>query len=564
MRGDRRARVSVAQNHAATRQSGDRERISADGVRDGEALPGQSAQRIYRRAALCECPRAMKLRTILTGMLAAATAVSAAVPAEAITIARVTRRGYIVVDEPEAAVPYEGRVPTENTQDTFQFIGELSRLIADTPGAPRGKYLAVMQTSNDASGALAFYLGLVNDVRGIGQTSPIRRNQETYDLNDIAGTAYPITGFVWLNNYQLYINGFADFGKYLICTQEFGHRWGTFTRVPPQPTGNGLVSMGDAGADAGDADTSDASDDAAMDASEGGASDSGVPSGPDLTVNQLLGRQTAHWSYFVHTGGSPMEGNNWNEIMPGVFRTERPTFKFHPMDLYIMGIMAPERVTPVYLIAEPDTMGQTDMNRQRITPSSSPEYSGRTVTIRGRRVNVGIEDIIRANGPRVPAAVDEQQLRDADGGLPMGPDGGFPEPRVNDMEVVWVLLTTSDRVGDRMARDFDRAIDECSDGYSYATDGRSILIPRVAPIPTRPDASVPDASADASTEDSATSADGGAEAGVTNFTLGGGCACRATARAHSGNGRDALGVCASIAALACASVLRRKRRSRTA
>lgn len=513
----------------------------------------------------------MKLRTILTGMLAAATAVSAAVPAQAITIARVTRRGYIVVDEPEAAVAYEGRVPTVNTQDTFQFIAELSRLIADTPDAPRGKYLAVMQTSNDASGALAFYLGLVNDVRGIGQTSPIRRNQETYDLNDIAGTAYPITGFVWLNNYQLYINGFADFGKYLICTQEFGHRWGTFTRVPPQPTGNGIMSVADAGADGGDADGpdasegADASDDAAMDASDGGAADSGVPAGPDLTVNQLLGRQTAHWSYFVHTGGSPMEGNNWNEIMPGVFRTERPTFKFHPMDLYIMGIMAPERVPPIYLIAEPDTMGQTDMNRQRITPSSSPEYNGRTVTIRGRRVNVGIEDIIRANGPRVPAAIDEQPLRDADGGVPMGPDGGFPEPRVNDMEVVWVLLTTSDRVGDRMARDFDRAIDECSDGYSYATDGRSILIPRVSPMPTQPDASVPDASADASTDDSATSADAGTEAGVTNYSLGGGCACRAAASTGHHRGRDAAGACASIAALACAAVLRRnKRRARRA
>lgn len=507
----------------------------------------------------------MKIRSVVTGLLAAVTAVSAAAPAQALTIARVTRRGYIVVDEPEAVTPYEGRVPTQNTQDTFQFIAELTQLIADTPGAPRGKYLAVMQTSNDQSGALAFYLGLMNDVRGIGQTSPLRMSQETYDLNSIAGTAFPLTGFVWLNNYQLYINGFSDFGKYLICTQEFGHRWGTFFRVPPQPTGTGFGARSDAGVDASatDADTSDASmsDADTSDATTGDASLDAGPTGAPLTVNQLLGRQVAHWSYFVHTEGSPMEGNNWNEIMPGVFRTERPTFKFHPMDLYAMGLLAPQDVRPAYIIAEPNTMGQTDMNRQRITPSSSPEYGGRNVTIRGRRVDFGVDDLIRANGPRVPAAVTVPATRDADGGMPM-PDGGFPDPRVNDMEVVWVLLTTSDRVGERMVRDFDLAIDSCADGYGYATEGRSILIPRVAPQPAMPDVVSPDATADV-VDSSTTPADAGADSGPpTQFSLGGGCACRvAAANTHASN-KGSLAACALLSALACATVVRRRRARR--
>jgi hypothetical protein len=509
----------------------------------------------------------MKTRSFLTGLLAAVTAVSAAVPAQALTIARITRRGYIVVDEPEAVTPYEGRVPTQNTQDTFQFIAELSQLIADTPGAPRGRYLAVMQTSNDQSGALAFYLGLMNDVRGIGQTSPIRMNQETYDLNSLAGTAYPITGFVWLNNYQLYINGFSDFGKYLICTQEFGHRWGTFVRVPPYPTGSGF-GAGDAGVDASapDADTSDASatDGDVGDADTSDASVDAGPTGPALAVNQLLGRQTAHWSYFVHSEGSPMEGNNWNEIMPGVFRAERPSFKFHPMDLYLMGLLAPQDVRPAFIIAEPNTMGQTDMNRQRITPASPPEYGGRNITIRGRRVNFGIDDIIRANGPRVPAATTVAPTRDADGGLPM-PDGGFPEPRVNDMEVTWVLLTTADRVGERMARDFDLAIDNCSDGYAYATDGRSVLLPRVAPQPSMPDVVPADASADSAVVDSGSapvdaSADGGAP---TQFSLGGGCACRVGTTNTGATSKGSLATCALLSVLACATVVRRRsRRSR--
>lgn len=510
----------------------------------------------------------MKSRIFVSCMLAAATVATTVSPANALVIARVTRRGYIIVDEPEAVTPYEGRVPTGNTQDTFQFIADLTRVIADTPGAPRGRYLAVMQTSNDSGGALAFYLGLINDVRGIGQTSPINNRQETYNINSFAGSAYPVTGFVWLNNYNLYINGFSDFGKYLICTQEFGHRWGTFVRVPPQPTGNNFVR--DSGVDTGvptdasdDASVDDASTDGAADASvmdagptDASATDSGVPM---LTVNQLLGRQTAHWSYFVHTEGSPMEGNNWNEIMPGVFRSGRPTFKFTPMDLYIMGMLAPEDVPPTYIIANPDVATQRDRNGQRINAGSTPELGDRVITIRGTRVPFGMEDIIRANGPRIPAAVTVTPTR-GDGGVPS--DAGIVDPRPSDLDVVWVLLTTSDRVGDRLVRDFDRAVDECADGYSYATDGRSELVARVTNMPPTPDVVTPDASADAGNDGAtnADAADGGSE--PSSFTVGGGCGCRVVATSPSSGRSTIVGLCAALSALACVAIRSRRRRAR--
>jgi hypothetical protein len=519
----------------------------------------------------------MKLRSVVSGALAAITATSAASPARALEIARITQRGYIVVDEPDSITPYEGRVPTGNTQDTLRFVAELSQLIADTPNAPRGRYVAVMQTSSDQGGALAFYLGMSNNVRGIGQRSPINNRDETFNLNPFAGTAFPITGFVWLNSYRLYLDGFSDFGKYLICTQEFGHRWGTVVRVPPQPTGrtlsraDGGMSLPDASAeDAGAMSDDGGGTDAASD--DGGAMDAGstepeagvdasVPMGPPLLPTAILGRQVAHWSYFVHSLGSPMEGNNWSEITPGVFRAGRPTFKFHPMDLYIMGILAPEEVTSTFLIAEPNTMGQRDRNGQPINPSSTPEFGDRTISIRGRRVPFGIEDIIRANGPRVPAAVSVEPLRAPDGGMRAPADGGTFVPRENDMDVVWVLLTTSDRVGDRLVRDFDRAVDECADGYSYATDGRSILLPRVAPQPVA-DAGTDagsDASADAGT-DVTTDASVPPDATIA-FTLGGGCACRTAPGLPSQRteGR-ALAACSAIAALACVGARRRRRR----
>jgi hypothetical protein len=523
----------------------------------------------------------MKLRSVVSGALAAITATSAASPARALEIARITQRGYIIVDEPDALTPYEGRVPTGNTQDTLRFVAELSQLIADTPNAPRGRYVAVMQTSSDQGGALAFYLGMSNNVRGIGQRSPINNRDETFNLNPFAGTAFPITGFVWLNNYRLYLDGFSDFGKYLICTQEFGHRWGTVVRVPPQPTGRSITrsdggvedaSAADASADASEPDATvmdpdggslDAGMDDAGDASADASADASVPMGPPLLPTALLGRQTAHWSYFVHSLGSPMEGNNWSELTPGVFRAGRPTFKFHPMDLYIMGLLAPEDVTPTFLIAEPNTMGQRDRNGQPINPSSTPEFGDRTISIRGRRVTFGIEDIIRANGPRVPAAVTVAPLRAPDGGMLPPPDGGAFVPRENDMDVVWVLLTTSDRVGDRLVRDFDRAVDECADGYSYATDGRSVLLPRVAPQPVVADAGT-DASADATAEASVDAGvtDGAIPDSALGFTLGGGCACRAAPGLPAQrDGARALSVCAALAALACVSASRRRRRT---
>lgn len=505
----------------------------------------------------------MSVRKIVAGSLVGLLCLST-IPstAQALTIARVTRHGYIMVDEPDAIVPYEGRAPQNNTQDTFALISEISRIISETPGAPRGRYIAVMQTVNERS-VLAYYLGIRNDTRGIGQRSPINNRDEIYDLNRFADTAYPVTGFVFLNTYQYYsMDGFNDFGKYLICTQEFGHRFGTFVRNPPQP---GEVAPVDAGVgDAGDgADAGEPSDaetpDATVDAGAVVDVPNPPPMGPDLMPTALLGRQTAHWSYFVHTGGSPMEGNNWNELMPGVFRTSRPSFKFHPMDLYIMGLMAPRDVTPVYLIAEPDIMNQQDMNGARINPASGPEYGGRMVSIRGRRVDVTIDDIIRANGPRIPAAV---TVPPSNGDAGVGDAGTAIRP--GDLDVVWVLLTTQERVGDFLARDFDRAIETCGDGYAFATEGRSVLVPQVAAQVTDSGvvADASEAGRDTGPAPSDATVDA-SDAGTQEFRIGGGCACRTTIGTTSQPSRTPWqGLVFTLASLALSTTIRRKKTKR--
>jgi hypothetical protein len=488
--------------------------------------------------------------------------------ARALELVRLSRNGYVLVDEEGAERPYQGMVPTRNSADTLDFVAEVTRIIAETPGAPRARFVAVMQSGRDFGNALAFYLPIKNTVRGIGQR---QLGRETWDLNDTAGTAFPLLGFVWLNSWRLYLDAAGQFGNFQVCTQEFGHRWGPQTLIPPAPTGESLAmdasvfdgtdasgtadddaSTGDARAfDAHEFDGHPPSDDASRgDASPGAA--------PALAPTALLGRDRVHWSFFVHSGGSPLEGNNWSEIAPGVFRAERPTFRFSPLDLYLMGVLAPEEVPPSFVIAEPEVGEQLDQNNQRITASSTPETSDRGLTIRGRRVDFGIVDVLRANGPRVPPAVTVAPTRGRDGGLL--PDASSPaEPRENDIDVIWVMLTTRDRLRDIDVLDFDRAVEACTDAYAYASEGRSLLLAQRAPALAR----------DAGTTDAASSPrDAASDGAVTDAgtvdpaPLGGGCACRASPRPHGPAAPWWIAALASAAALHASALRAPKRRAR--
>ncbi len=93
----------------------------------------------------------------------------------------------------------------------------------------------MMQTTYEPM-QFAFYFGLVNQVRGIGEQSPLGGGRETFDLNPTIGTAYPITGFVFLNVLGIYTDPMGSaFGRFVICTQEFGHNTLALLRVPPLP-----------------------------------------------------------------------------------------------------------------------------------------------------------------------------------------------------------------------------------------------------------------------------------------------------------------------------------------
>lgn len=121
---------------------------------------------------------------------------------------------------------------------------------------------------------------------------------------------------------------------------------------------------------------------------------------PELEADALLGRSASHWSYWLDTGNSPVEGNAWLDNGDGTFTTDLDRVgTFSPLDLYLMGFVGPEEVPPFFLV-------QTDADER--ADSSSPEHlwGEQPITVAGTRVELTIDDVIASVGPRAPLAAD--------------------------------------------------------------------------------------------------------------------------------------------------------------
>jgi len=114
--------------------------------------------------------------------------------------------------------------------------------------------------------------------------------------------------------------------------------------------------------------------------------------------DQLLGRQRAHWSFFLDSDGSVMEGNEIEDQGGGTFRTTTSLEKYSRLDLYAMGVASDAEVPRWFYIDAPIS----GWNRE-----TSP-IAGTTIT--GTRRDVLIQDVIDAMGPRVPAAADSPRV----------------------------------------------------------------------------------------------------------------------------------------------------------
>ena len=169
-------------------------------------------------------------RRLLAATLAATAATLATPDARGVTVARVTRHGYILTDDP-GQPEWNDTIPIANSRDMYTFISEATNALENVDGFHEGQYLATMQIPSGMGNAVAFYLPIRNDVRGIGQQSPIDSHVEVFDLNRTIGTGFSLNGFLWLNTVRFYTDPrTVNYGRYLLCTQEFGHRFGATSR----------------------------------------------------------------------------------------------------------------------------------------------------------------------------------------------------------------------------------------------------------------------------------------------------------------------------------------------
>jgi hypothetical protein len=100
-----------------------------------------------------------------------------------------------------------------------------------------------------------------------------------------------------------------------------------------------------------------------------------------------------HWSYFFNTG-SVMYGNTIEDLGNGDFRLTNPSTKYSDLDQYLLGLRDPSEVSPMFLV---------DVGPPSFESLNYPVPRGTSVIVQGERLDFTVEDVIRAEGARVPA-----------------------------------------------------------------------------------------------------------------------------------------------------------------
>ena len=199
----------------------------------------------------------------------------------------------------------------------------------------------------DLDGAFAYHSGVSNTIRGIGKG--------VFSFSDLYGSNGRLESFVQMGSLAKYPRGpnnlvGSEASGIDILAHEVGHRWLAFTRFIRQ----------------------------------------GRPS------TDLLGRQMAHWSFLMDTDGSVMEGNDIRDNGDGTFTTTATWLGFSALDEYLMGLRRPDEVPPFFYVTG-----------SSLDPEGAPSTG---VIITGQRRDVNINQIIAAEGPRVPASAQAQKV----------------------------------------------------------------------------------------------------------------------------------------------------------
>ncbi len=101
----------------------------------------------------------------------------------------------------------------------------------------------------------------------------------------------------------------------------------------------------------------------------------------------------SHWSAYFDTG-SVMYGNRITDLGGGQFRLENAGAKYSELDQYLMGLRDPSEVGPMFYV---------DVGEPTAETADFPVPAGQPEVVRGERVDFTVQDVIRAEGARVPA-----------------------------------------------------------------------------------------------------------------------------------------------------------------
>jgi len=256
---------------------------------------------------------------------------------------------------------------------------------------------------------VAFYVGVRNDIQGIGE--------RIFDNTALYGSNGRLQGTIDMGNIAANVSDALDPGfSFTMGTlsHELLHRWAARVKFRQA---DGSMSDG------------------------------------------LLGKMGSHWSFLLDTAGSLEYGNLWRDNGDGTFTALPGRKYFSPLDLYLMGFVDQSDVPPMLLIENAD-----------IDPQRLPEPG---VTIEGTARTVTIDDIIAAEGDRIPAAADAQTTFKI-GTIFITRPGTFVDTDIQPIRTIirhWVLW------------------------FSSLTDGRGKLIPDVSPfedIAANPGVAVPE------------------------------------------------------------------------
>ncbi|MBZ4417854.1 CARDB domain-containing protein [Myxococcus sp. RHSTA-1-4] len=174
----------------------------------------------------------------------------------------------------------------------------------------------------------------------------------------------------------------------------------------------------------------------------------------------LVGREGAHWSFFLDSDASVLYGSEWTQEVAGSFTSARSRTRYSNLDLYLMGLLGPDEVGPLTLL----TPG-AQVPHQAV---DLPPADGTRIDATARTLS--INDIIAAEGARVPAVGQSQKSFRA-AFILMTPQGQQATPA----QVAFV---------DELRRSF-------SNSFFFLTRGRAVFETALVELPPSPGTAEP-------------------------------------------------------------------------